>query len=264
MKKVYLIAVVFALIAGLATYMFANNISKKTTIKDRETVSVVVSLKDIPKNTMISEEMLAEDAGFFQVRSIIKEDATPEYVKSFDEIKEQVTAVDIYAGEQLSTYRFVGSDDENVGLSYRLSKGKKAYSFSASSTNGVDGYISVGDTVDIITYETDANRNVVTNVAYKGLKVIKVSNHSDDQAAQAKDSKITSYSAITVEVTEKQALKLYEIENSKTFKLILNSKREQTLEDVERDAESAAAAKQQAEAEAEAEAQANAEEDNQA
>ncbi len=260
MKKVYLIAVVFALVAGLATYMFANNISKKTTIKDRETVSVVVTLKDIPKNTMISNEMLAEDAGYFQVRSIIKEDATPEYISSFDEIREQVTAVDLYSGEQLSAHRFVGSDDESVGLSYKLAKGKKAYSFQASSTNGVDGYISVGDTVDIITYETDADRKVTTKVAYKDLKVIKVSNNSDDSAAQSSDSKITSYSAITVEVNEKQALKLYEIENSQTFKLILNSKREQTLEDVKRDAEAAAAAKQ----EAEAEANAKAEEENQA
>ena len=34
MKKVYLIAVVFALIAGFATYFFASEITKKTTIKD--------------------------------------------------------------------------------------------------------------------------------------------------------------------------------------------------------------------------------------
>ena len=158
MKKVYLIAVVFALIAGLATYMFASNISKKTTIKDRETVNVVVALKDIPKNTMITEEMLADDAGYFQVRSFIKEDATPEYIDSLDGIKDQITGVDVYVGEQLNTYKFVGVDSDSVGLSYKLSKGKKAYSFQASSTNGVDGYISVGDTVDIITYETDKDQ----------------------------------------------------------------------------------------------------------
>ena len=31
MKKVYLIAVIFAIIAGVATYMFATEIDKKTT-----------------------------------------------------------------------------------------------------------------------------------------------------------------------------------------------------------------------------------------
>ncbi|MBR7073028.1 MAG: Flp pilus assembly protein CpaB, partial [Eubacterium sp.] len=220
MKKVYLIAVVFALLAGLATYMFASNINKKTTIKDRETVSVVVAIKDIPKNTLISEDMLAEDAGYFQVKSFIKEDATPEYIKKFDDIKEMVTSVDIYAGEQLNSYKFVGTDDPEVGLSFKLSPGKKAYSFQASSTNGVDGYINAGDTVDIITYETDAQGNVKANFAYRGLNVIRVSNNKANNTAQSKDSKISEYSSITVEVNPKQVLKLYEIENSGSFKLV--------------------------------------------
>ena len=224
MKKVYLIAVVFALIAGLATYMFASNINKKTTIKDRETVNVVVAIKDIPKNTLISEDMLAEDAGYFQTRSFIKEDATPEYIKSTDDIKEQVTKVDVYAGEQLNSYKFVGTDDPDVGLSFKLAPGKKAYSFQAGSTNGVDGFIDAGDTVDIITYETDDAGNVKATVAYRGLTVIRVSSNKANNTAQEKDSKISEYSSITVEVTEKQVLKLYEIEKAGSFKLVLNSK----------------------------------------
>ena len=224
MKKVYLIAVVFALIAGIATYMFASNINKKTTIKDRETVSVVVAIKDIPKNTLISEEMLAEDAGYFQMRSFIKEDAAPEFIKSTEDIVEQVTAVDIYAGEQLNSYKFVNADDPNVGLSFKIPKGKVAYSFSAGNTNGVDGFINAGDVVDIITYESDNTGKVVTKVAFKGLNVTRVSTSKANDTAQEKDSKISEYSSITVAVTEKQALQLYEIENSKTFKLVLRSK----------------------------------------
>ena len=226
MKKVYLIAVVFALIAGLATYMFASNLNKKTTIKDRETVKVVVALKDIPKNTLVDESMLAEDAGYFQIKSFIKEDAAPEYISKLDDIKEQVTYIDIYAGEQLNTYKFVGADSKDVGLSFKLAEGKKAYAFPADSTNGVDGFISPGDTVDVLTYETDNKGEVKAKIAYKDLKVIKVSNNAADEKAQTNDSKITSYSSITVEVTEKQAIKLAEIEHSKSYKLLLNSKRD--------------------------------------
>ena len=249
MKKVYLIAVVFALVAGLATYMFANNLNKKATIKDRETVNVVVALKDIPKNTMIAEDMLTTDSGYFTVKSFIKEDATPEYISKIEDVKELVTNVDIFAGEQLSTHRFVSADDDTVGLSFKLDSGKVAYSFQASNTNGVDGFINPGDTVDIITYETDNTGKVTTKVSFKGLQVIRVSNNKDNDDAKSKDSKVSEYNSITVAVTEKQALKLYEIENSKTFKLVLNSKKDKAAEE---DEEPEAAQQQEAPAAEEA------------
>ncbi len=225
MKKVYLIAVVFALLAGFATYMFASQINKKTTIKDADTVAVVFADQDIPANTMITEDMVADDAGYFHKKEdVIKEDATPSPITDKGKLVGMVTSVDIHAGEQLNEFKFVSSDDEEVGLSYKLESGKVAFSFTASSTNGVDGYISAGDTVDIITYSTDDDGKITTNVAYKDLNVIRVSNASSNQSS--KDAKITEYSTITVEVTEKEALRLYEIENTQTFKLVLNSKRD--------------------------------------
>ena len=42
MKKIYLMAVIFAIIAGAATWLFATEIQKSTTIKDVEKASVVV------------------------------------------------------------------------------------------------------------------------------------------------------------------------------------------------------------------------------
>ena len=65
MKKVYLIAVVFALVAGFATYMFAQGINEKTTIKDADTKKVYVALQDIPKDTEITEDMFADGANYF-------------------------------------------------------------------------------------------------------------------------------------------------------------------------------------------------------
>ena len=51
MKKVYLIAVVFALIAGFATYMFASETNKKTTIKEYFKENSV--LNSIPVNSIV-------------------------------------------------------------------------------------------------------------------------------------------------------------------------------------------------------------------
>ena len=148
MKKVYLIAVVFALLAGFATYMFATQIDKKSTIKDADTVAVVIALQDIPKNTIITDAMFAEDAGYFTIKSdVVAADATPAPISDYSQISGMITAVDIYAGEQMNEHKFISSDDENVGLSFKLSPNKVAYSFSAGSTTGVDGYICAGDTV---------------------------------------------------------------------------------------------------------------------
>ena len=227
MKKVYLIAVVFALLAGFATYMFATQIDKKSTIKDADTVAVVIALQDIPKNTIITDAMFAEDAGYFTIKSdVVATDATPAPISDYSQIAGMITAVDIYAGEQMNEHKFISSDDENVGLSFKLSPNKVAYSFSAGSTTGVDGYICAGDTVDIIIYSTDKNGNSKSEVAYSNLKVIRISSASEQSA----DGKITSYGTLTVEVTEKQALQLYKIERENTFKLILNSRQDELKE----------------------------------
>ena len=247
MKKVYLIAVVFALLAGLATYMFANQIDKKTTYKDAETVKVVVALKDIPKNTLITDDMFAEDAGYFTTRNFVTEAATPEYVDSYDKILDKVTIVDIYANEQLSNHKFVGTDDTEVGLSYKLSPGKVAISFSASATNGVDGYICPGDVVDIITYENNEGK-AASKVAYKGLRILRVSNATANVGAETSDAKITDYSTLTVEVSEAQAQKLYEIVKSKDFTLVLNSKRTTEKKDNAQNKQNQTAAEEQKQA----------------
>ena len=57
MKKVYLIAVIFAIIAGVATYMFATEIDKKTTFKDADMVTVLMPTADIDKNVEITADM---------------------------------------------------------------------------------------------------------------------------------------------------------------------------------------------------------------
>ncbi len=239
MKKVYLIAVVFALLAGFATYMFASQIEKKSTIKDADTTAVVFALQDIPKNTIINDDMIAPEAGYFVLKNdVLVADATPVPITDVSSILGMVTLVDIYAGEQLNEHKFVSTESEDVGLSYKLSPGKVAFSFTAGSTNGVDGYISPGDTVDIITYETDDSGKTSTKVAYKDLKIIRVSSASEQSA----DSKITSYSTLTVEVTEKQAQQLYTIEREKPYKLVLNSRRDKSTDEA---VEEQAAAEQQ-------------------
>lgn len=219
MKKVYLIAVVFALIAGFATYFFASEIDKKTTIKDADTVEVIVPVNDMSQNSSITEEMFAEDAGVFTKKTVVAADVNTEtVVTKQDQLIGKVTIDPLYAGEPINIKRIEDLGGADVALSLKLPKGKVAYSFNAASVTSVDGYINEGDKVDVLVYDGNKKKS---KVAYKNLPILRVSTATASKNASASGTTLTEYSTLTVVVTEKQALALYKIENESTFKLVL-------------------------------------------
>ena len=219
MKKVYLIAVVFALIAGFATYFFASEIDKKTTIKDADTVEVIVPVNDMSQNSSITEEMFAEDAGVFTKKTVVAADVNTEtVVTEQDQLIGKVTIDPLYAGEPINIKRIEDLDGADVALSLKLPKGKVAYSFNAASVTSVDGYINEGDKVDVLVYDGNKKKS---KVAYKNLPILRVSTATASKNASASGTTLTEYNTLTVVVTEKQALALYKIENENSFKLVL-------------------------------------------
>lgn len=219
MKKVYLIAVIFALIAGFATYFFASEIDKKTTIKDADTVEVIVPVNDMSQNSSITEEMFAEDAGVFTKKTVVAADVNTEtVVTEQDQLIGKVTIDPLYAGEPINIKRIEALDGADVALSLKLPKGKVAYSFNAASVTSVDGYINEGDKVDVLVYDGNKKKS---KVAYKNLPILRVSTATASKNASASGTALTEYSTLTVVVTEKQALALYKIENENSFKLVL-------------------------------------------
>ena len=228
MKKVYLIAVIVAIIAGVATYMFATEIDSKTKFKDAEMVTVLVPTADIDKNVEITADMFEGDNPQIVTKEILAADSTDNYVKAQTELVDDannvhmVTVDKLYANEPINKNRLEDKNGDDVALSLKLPKGMVAYSFDAASVKSVDGYISEGDTVDVLVNKTDDAGNVKTEIAYKDLKILRVSTNADNSTASQSGTKITTYSTLTVEVTKKQALKLYEIENKYDYKLVLN------------------------------------------
>lgn len=219
MKKVYLIAVIFALIAGFATYFFASEIDKKTTIKDADTVEVIVPVNDMSQNSSITEEMFAEDAGVFTKKTVVAADVNTEtVVTEQDQLIGKVTIDPLYAGEPINIKRIEDLDGADVALSLKLPKGKVAYSFNAGSVTSVDGYINEGDKVDVLVYDGNKKKS---KVAYKNLPILRVSTATASKNASASGTALTEYNTLTVVVTEKQALALYKIENENSFKLVL-------------------------------------------
>lgn len=226
MKKVYLIAVIFALVAGFATYFFASEIDKKTTIKDADTVTVYVPVNDMAKNSTITQDMFEEDAGYFVTKTVVSADVDVDNVATKQEdLVDKVTVETLYANEPINKKRLEDVNGADVALSIKLPKGKVAYSFSAGSVTSVDGYINEGDTVDVLVYDGESGK---AKVAYKNLPIMRVSTATASKNASANGSAITDYSTLTVSVTEKQALALYKIENENSFKLVLKHRENET------------------------------------
>ena len=57
MKKIYLIAMVIALAAGLATYFFANELKTSKIVTGVNEATVVIALEDIDENTILTADM---------------------------------------------------------------------------------------------------------------------------------------------------------------------------------------------------------------
>lgn len=200
MKKVYLIALICALAAGIATFMFAREVSNRAIGKSDKLQEVVVAIKDVPAGTKIEEDNVSK---YFITKQVAVDDATLNSASNFKSITGKTVTENIYAGEQLNTSRFMKSDGSNGGVSYTLEEGMVAYSIEAKESTGVDGYIKPGDLVDIISIEQKTGKSVI---ALEGIKVMAVS------ISTAEEEGISGYESVTLEVSKGQAEELYEVE----------------------------------------------------
>lgn len=111
MKKVYLIAVIFAIIAGVATYMFATEIDKKTTFKDADMVTVLIPTADIDKNVEITADMFEGDNPQIITKEILAADSNDSYIKAQKELVDDannvhmITVDKLYANEPINKNR---------------------------------------------------------------------------------------------------------------------------------------------------------------
>jgi len=246
MKKVYLVAVVVALIAGICTFLFATQLFKTVSAKSADTTTVLVPQKDIDKDVLIGASDIQT---LFREEKVFNKDLIENVVLDDEFLVDKVTNSVLYAGEQINQNRLIDQKADSVTLSLKLPDGYVAYAIKAEDTQGVDGYISEGDTVDLgvicateeaiknlLNPEEDENgqdtdakdkkkdkdkeeKDLFDEVAevfqvkkFPALKVLKVSNHMSTAASEENGETVTEYKNITLMVTEEQADELQQIE----------------------------------------------------
>lgn len=239
MKKVYFIAFFAALLAGCATYFFAQTLLDNTTIsvKDSPQTPVYLAKEDVPIGTKIDSDTI--DA-FFVKQNVATDYVVNGAVTDMEVVMGKLSTRVIYKGDQVSDHDFVDEATSTVGLSYTLEKGNVGYSIQAESVKGVDGYIRVGDTVDLLVKykgETDPETGeeiagtAEYDYAFQGLKVVKIGSNSD--MATAENGNVLAYQSITLEVDKDTGKALFEMEDASSggFKFVLNHRELETAEE---------------------------------
>jgi pilus assembly protein CpaB len=219
MKKVYITAVFIAIIAGIATYMFASELQKNTKIKDAPMSEVVVAIQDIRENTVITAEMV-------EVRLYTTASVTPGTVSKLEDLVGKLARYPIFVGEQILASKLIGigEKDERAALSYQLLPGEYAYSITIGSEQGVSGFITRGDYVDILFTELKGDGTYKTDFVMRNVYVLRVSNHAANLAADAQGgAPITSYMELTFKLNESQCIQLSDIRAKGDVRLVLKS-----------------------------------------
>ncbi|WP_050528347.1 Flp pilus assembly protein CpaB [Pseudorhodobacter aquimaris] len=229
-----LVLLVGLALAGAAVWMVQGYVSqaqvevareKASRLKLGELIEVYVVTKTLPYGVPITKDDV--QLATFPVKSLAKgafltEEALfpggekqPRYVLRQMEKLEPVLAVKIT------------EPGAALGLTSRLSKGKRAFAIKVDVSSGVSGFVQPGDNIDIYwTGSTPESRNNFTQLIETAIKVVAV-----DQAANSDRSAATAMIArtVTVEATPQQVARLAQAQATGSLSLSLVGAGDETI-----------------------------------
>lgn len=228
MKKIYIVAVIAAVVSAVLLYSFLNSYDSKNKGDDKvnyNTEKVIVALTDIAANTTITDKMVTEV-------DMPVDGIHPDAARERADVVGLVAKVDIVADEQMITSKFASSRDAGSSLSYQIEEGKRAMAIEVDSPIGVAGYVEVGDYVDVIAVvdskteqfvKTKSGDNMeidgrVTSIVAEAAKVLRVGD------VGYVSSPLDVYTSLTLELTPEQCAKIATARDMGTLSVSLRYK----------------------------------------
>ncbi|MBQ6268133.1 MAG: Flp pilus assembly protein CpaB [Clostridia bacterium] len=215
MRKIYLFAVIFALLAGIATYFFVNSLQHNSAVTGVKEADVLIALQDIEKDTIVTPEM-------FEVIKLPVSSITYGTLVSAQDVNGFMATETIRKGEQVLASKLTDLREDDTGiesngeyrLSYHLGEGKYAYTITVDSpgTYAVGWFLRAGDYINIYDLMADQAKNPIL----KNIPVLEVGTYSDLQTG----IETTTYTVLTLSVTEEQIETLIEIGENMRIALV--------------------------------------------
>jgi Flp pilus assembly protein CpaB len=151
------IAVVLAVLAAVGVIVYTNSV-KSTGGQD--TTAVIVSSTNIAPNTPLNPLI---DSGNFQTVNVPNDTLVEGAITDLNELRDQTTAQQIFANEQIPTSRLANGTSNTLGIS----EGHVAVGIAVEGPAAVNGFIQNNDQVAV--YETFPQGTTVTKKELKQL-----------------------------------------------------------------------------------------------
>lgn len=165
-KKIFIFALMLALITASLTYNYLNQIKEANTTM--ETKIILVAAVNILPGQKISPNMLKE----IEVR---KDSYTETGVQNKNEIINKTAKEKILQGETIPSERLIQEDEK--GLSYIIPEGKRALSIAINEFSGVADMIKPNDFVDIYVTVSELSINTQdSTIVYPKTSILLLQN----------------------------------------------------------------------------------------
>lgn len=220
-RKLLFIAIIFALLASIATYYYISKIEQESNIVV-PTEEVVVAKVTIPSKTVITKDML--EIKRFEAGTI----PNSTYGR-IDDVVGQVSKETIYNGEPIARERIADENYKKNHLSYSVPEGYRAITLQYNPVMGVGNFIQPGDYVDVIgTYneQVSPTDEDVSKIILQNVLVLAVGSNTGIDLEQKNANDIQT---ITLAVTPNEAEKLVFSEERGSVRLMLRPLNEEDV-----------------------------------
>lgn len=140
MKKYKIMALIFAVLTGLTSFLFLSSLQKNS---QKDYIDVVVTTKQIAKQTTLTADML-------RLQKIPVEAVHPDAARNINTVVGKITDGMLERGEAVLQSKLILSGGKTGGFSYRIPDGMRAITIKVDSVSGAGGLIKTGDHVDIL------------------------------------------------------------------------------------------------------------------
>lgn len=223
-KKLLALAVTLSLLAAGSVYWYLSTMVNRMDTSD--TVSAVVAAVDIPRNTVIQEEMLTKTElprQYFQAGGVT---ATEEAVGKVSNTK-------IFGGQQLLSQALITSGDKSAGLTHTVPKGKRAVTIAIDQVSGLDGQLMPGDRVDVAATMglAGAQGGTQVSIILQNIQVLAIGRALEADAQTWAQREATETTA-TLAVTPQEAESLIMAADRGAIRMLLRSPADENEEQV--------------------------------
>ncbi len=201
-KKYFLLALIFALLAAGAVYLYLESLQQETEYPLEQQYDTVLVVKmDIPARTVVTTDMLTST-------EIPSWHVHPQALLEREEIVGSITRGPLFAGEQFLQQKLVSPEDTGVGLSFMISPNKRAITIAVNEVSGVGRMVLPEDRVDILVHLVEeAEGEAETPLSYVTFLLQNIKVLAIGQVVQTEYFSLEG-ATVTLEVAPEEAQKL--------------------------------------------------------